>query len=156
MDPPRGARAPDDTLGVAHPADSVYSERVLERRRRATTLVLLLGLLALSLVPRGLVLCVADAHVQIEGGCELAPCDTPGEAASARFGMEPAERCTDTPLLLPTLRKSDLEACALPALAQAAWTLPLAVSRPDAAPRLDAGAALGASLRSLRSVVLIV
>jgi hypothetical protein len=142
---------------VAHPVDSVYSERVLTRRRTATTLVLLLGLLALSLVPRGLVLCVADAHVQIEGGCELAPCDTPGEAASARFGMEPAERCTDTPLLLPTLRKSsDLEDCALPALAQAGWTLPLAVSRPDAAPRLDAGAALGASLRSLRSIVLIV
>ena len=126
-------------------------------RRIAPTVLLCAAMLALSLVPRGLVLCVADAHVQIEGGCELAPCDTPGEAASARFGMEPADRCTDTPLLLPTLRKSsDLEACALPALAQAASTLPHAVSRPDAAPRLDAGAALGASLRSLRSVVLIV
>jgi hypothetical protein len=138
--------------GVAHPVDSVYSGRVT-KRRSATTLVLLLGLLALSLVPRGLVLCVADAHVQIEGGCELAPCDTPGEAASARFGMEPAERCTDTPLLLPSLRTSQHVLDAPLAGAAVAWPAGRLLAIPASA--LDARPP-DQPLRSLRSVVLIV
>jgi hypothetical protein len=141
---------------MAAPANSVYSQRVTTRRRTATTLGLLLGMLALSLVPRGLVLCVADAHVQIEGGCELVPCES--EQAAARTpGIEAPERCTDTPLLLPTLRKSsEPEARALPALAHAERLALAPVSRADAAPQRDVFAASGAALRALRSVVLIV
>ena len=89
--------------------------------RIAPTLLLCTALFALSLIPRGLVLCVGDAHVELEGGCELVPCETPEQGVAGLLGMEPPERCTDTPLLLPSLRTSEHVLAAPLAVASLTW-----------------------------------
>lgn len=122
--------------------------------RIAPTLLLCVALFALSLVPRGLVLCVAGAHVEIEGDCELAPCDTPEQAASSLLGTAPPDRCTDTPLLLPSLRshaEHDLQAPLAVALVD--WRAARAAA--PAFTRIPAADPLASEpLRGLRATVL--
>jgi hypothetical protein len=90
--------------------------------------------------------------VEIEGGCELAPCETPEQSVAGLLGMEPPERCTDTPLLLPSLRTSEPVLDAPAGAASAAWPALLA-----AIPAGSKEARLpDQPRRSLRSVVLIV
>jgi len=128
--------------------------------RVRSLLLLLLSIAALTCLPRGLVVCIAqDDHVRVESHLEFVSCQ-PVLSTSTRSAADvPRETCTDLPLLGRIARLADgeeLPTVAPPIIHVAAHTVDPVPARPLISRPRSAEPRPFATLASIRTTVLLI